>query len=751
MSLQVCAMVHAMAHLLHRLGTFAVRRRRAVLVGWLLAFVLLGGLATAFKGTFSSAFTIPGTESQKAAELIAKRIPGANADAAVGKVVFAAPAGQSLQTAERKAAIQESVAALGKVSTVASAADPFTAKAVSEDGRIAYADLSFTVGQMDVTAAQTDAIAAATTAATNAGVRVEYGGAAAAKPADPPIGEVLGVAVAMLVLAVTFGSLLAAGLPLLTGIFGVGIGMLGIMLASGFTQLGSTTSTLAAMLGLAVGIDYTLFILSRHRTQVKDGMAIDASIAKAVGTAGSAVVFAGATVIIALVALLVTGVPFLAQMGIAAAATVAIAVLLSLTFTPALLAVAGPRAIRGKLFSAELHDAEAGEKPSLGARWIGLVMRRRVLAIAVVAIALVALAIPALNMRLGLPGDGSAAPATTQRQAYDLLTTGFGPGFNGPLAVVADLAGVPGAQRAADTVAAQLRTLDGVAAVAPPTLNAGKDLAIIGVVPGSGPSSPATENLVNAIRGKAPAVQHETGARLAVTGETAMNIDISQRMSDALIPYLAVVVGLALVLLLLAFRSIVVPLTAIGGFLLTIVASFGVVTAVFQEGVLAGLFGVAQTGPLISLLPILIIGVIFGLAMDYQVFLVSRMREEVSHGGTPQDAIRDGFRHSARVVTAAGLIMIAVFSGFILPNDPIVKSIGLAFATGILIDAFLIRMTLIPALMSILDHRAWWLPRWLDRIVPNVDIEGTSLEQHATARPTLRPVADPAGWSGRAR
>jgi RND superfamily putative drug exporter len=722
-----------MAHLLHRLGAFAVRRRRTVLVGWLLALTLLGVLAMGLKGTFSSEFSIPGTESQRAAELVAERIPGANPDAASGRVVFAAPAGTTLRTAERKAAVQETVAALGKVAKVASATDPFAAGTISPDGRIAYTDLGLTVGPQEVTPTQTDAIAAATEAATQAGIRIEYGGVAAPVESEQPTGEVLGVVVALVVLAVTFGSLLAAGLPLLTGVLGVALGSLGITLASGFTDLTDTSLTLVLMLGLAVGIDYTLFILSRHRSQVRDGMTIEASIARAVGTAGSAVVFAGATVVIALVALVVTGVPFLAQMGVAAAATVAIAVLLSLTFVPALLAAAGHRALRGKVFSHDRHDAGAGEKPTVGARWIALVVRHRWLAIGGVTVALLALAAPALTMRLGLPDDGTAAPATTQRQAYDLLATGFGPGFNGPLTVVADLEGVADPERAADTAAARLSKLANVATVTPPFLDDNQDLAIITVIPGSGPSAAATTDLVTAIRDDAAATHEQTGARVAVTGQTATNIDISQKMSDALVPYLAVVVGLAVLLLLLAFRSVLVPLTAIAGFLLTIAASFGVVTLVFQDGVLAGLFGVAQTGPLISLLPILIIGVIFGLAMDYQVFLVSRMHEEVSHGATPRDAVRDGFRHSARVVTAAGLIMISVFSGFILPHDPIIKSIGLAFAVGILIDAFLVRMTLIPALMAVLDHRAWWLPRWLDRILPNVDIEGASLERSAAA------------------
>lgn len=399
------------------------------------------------KGTFTSELRIPGTESQAANELVSERTPGANADAAGGKVVFAAPAGESLQSAKRKAAIEASVAALGKVPKVASAGDPFAAKTLSKDGRIGYSDLTFTVDQPEVTKTQTDAIEAATKPATDAGLRVEYGGSAAPVKAEAPIGEALGVAVAMVILTVTFGSLLSAGLPLLTGLFGVGIGTLGIMLGSGFTELTDTSTALVVMLALAVGIDYTLFILSRHRTQVKDGMSIDASIAQAVGTAGSAVVFAGATVVIALVALLVTGVPFLAQMGLGSAFAVAMAVLLSLTFTPAILAVAGDRAVRGKLFSQHLPDAETGEKHSLGARWIALVMRRRLLAIGVVGVALIALALPALNMRLGLPNDGDSGPDTTQRQAYDLLSTGFGPGLNGPLTVVADLERASSPQR----------------------------------------------------------------------------------------------------------------------------------------------------------------------------------------------------------------------------------------------------------------------------------------------------------------
>ncbi|MBE2315850.1 MMPL family transporter [Solirubrobacter sp. CPCC 204708] len=683
-----------MARLLHRLGAFSARRRRLVLTGWLLGLIVLAGLALAFRGSFSDEFKVPGTESQAAVELIERAVPQARADGATGRVVFASD--EALDREALGAAVQR----LGGVPDIASATPPV----VSQDGRVAYTDLQFAVPEMEVTAAQTDAIAQA---AEDAAPQVEFGGAAAPAHSELPIGEAVGVLVAMLVLAVTFGSLLAAGLPLLTALIGVGFGMLGIQLASGLTDLTSTSITLAAMLGLAVGIDYALLILSRHRTQVRDGMGIPDSIALAVGTAGSAVVFAGATVMIALVALLMTGTPFLAQMGIAAAATIAIAVFASITLVPALLAFGGERLVRGKVFGGAKSDTH-----TLGARWVALVMRRPLIAAGAVIVALGALAIPALDVRLGLPNDGTSGPETTERQAYDLVAKGFGVGANGQLTIVAR-GGDPAA------TAKTLATLPDVAAVAPPQPVG--ELALISVTPASGPSSAATEALVERIR------DTRFSAEVLVTGQTATNIDVSQKMSDSLIPYLAVVVGLAVILLMIAFRSILVPLTAIGGFLLTIAASFGAVVLVFQEGFGADLIGVTQTGPLISLLPILIIGVIFGLAMDYQVFLVSRMHEEYAHGSTAREAVADGFRHSARVVTAAALIMISVFAGFVIPDDPIIKSIGFAFAVGIAIDAFLIRMTLIPALMTLLGARAWWLPRPLQRVIPNLDIEGAAL------------------------
>ena len=432
---------------------------------------------------------------------------------------------------------------------------------------------------------------------------------------------------------------------------------------------------------------------------------------------------------IALAALTVVGIPFLTAMGLAAAATVAVAVLVAITLVPALLGFAGTKLMKGKNFETGPRAAS----PTTGSRWVAFVTRHRVPAVLLTVIALGAAAVPVLNMRLGLPDDSTAAPSETNRKAYDLLTEGFGPGFNGPLTIVVDAARGGSAQQAANAVAAEFRGHDDVAAIGRPTLNEAGDTAIVALTPRSGPSTERTKELVADIRDRAGALDEQLNAEILVTGATATNIDVSDRMAAALVPYLIVIVGLAMLLLTIAFRSVLVPLTALGGFLLTIGAAFGMTVLVFQEGFAAGLFGVEQTAPIISLLPVLIIGILFGLAMDYQVFLVSRMREEHVHGADPDRSVKEGFRHGARVVTAAALIMGAVFSGFILEDDAIIKSIGFALAFGILVDAFVVRMTLIPALMSLLGTRAWWLPRWLDRALPRVDIEGETLRSDHAA------------------
>jgi RND superfamily putative drug exporter len=747
-----------MATVLYRLGRFSYRRRGLVALLWLFVLALAGVGAATLQGPTSGAFSIPGTESQRATELLSERMPQAAEDGAVARVVFTADDG-TLTDPGPAAAIATVTEELRKQPKVAAVTDALQGRQVSQDLRTGFTTVDYAVSPLDLTEADHEELLRIGRTAEPAGVTVEFTGTAVREGGEEMPVEAIGIAVAAVVLAITFGALLAAGLPLLTAVVGVGLGVLGIAIASGFFELSGTTQTLAVMLGLAVGIDYALFIVSRYRHELLAGRDGEEAAGRALGTAGSAVVFAGLTVVIALAALTVVGIPFLAQMGLAAAGTVAGAVVIALTLLPALLGYIGPRILgrRGTAAKDTESDAVEGGRPAMGERWATAVVRRRWLTAAGSLLVLGVVAVPAADLRMALPSDGTASHETTQRRAYDNLSLGFGPGTNGPLAIVADLAAVPAADRkaAVATVQSTLTGLDGVAMVMPAAFNPAGDTAVLSLIPGSGPSDEATETLVHAIRGQAGDVREQTGATMYVTGQTAVNIDVSEKLAEALLPYLAVVVGLAFVLLTLVFRSLLVPLKATLGFLLSVAATFGAVVAVFQYGWLAELIGVDTTGPIVSFLPVLLIGILFGLAMDYEVFLVTRMREEHVHGADADHSVVLGFRHGARVVTAAAVIMISVFAGFVLTDDPIIKSIGFALAFGVLVDAFVVRMTLVPAVMSLLGNRAWWLPAWLDRVLPDVDVEGEkltrSLEERSHAAPHLPTpregarVEEPAG------
>ncbi|MGW3556928.1 MMPL family transporter [Streptomyces sp. NPDC000963] len=708
-----------MATFLYKLGRSAFRRRRLVALLWVALLALAGvGAATAPTAT-SSSFSIPGTEAQRAFDLLEERFPGAGADGATARVVFKAPEGRKVTDAAHKAVVEETVAALKSGSDqIVSVADPYTARAVSQDGSTAYVSVAYKVNAMELTDGTREALKQAGHEAQGKGLTVEVGGDALQTMPETGAGEIVGVVIAGFVLVVTFGSLVAAGLPLLTAIIGVGIGVSSITALANVLDLGSTTSTLAMMIGLAVGIDYALFIVSRYRAELAEGRSKEEAAGRATGTAGSAVVFAGLTVVIALVGLAVVNIPMLTKMGFAAAGTVVIAVLIALTLIPALLGFAGDKVVGRKQRKGEASGDAKEEKPNGGTRWARFVIRRPVLVLLVGVLGLGAIAVPAASLEMGLPDDGVKPVSTTERRAYDMLSDGFGPGFNGPLLVVVD-----GDKATADKTVSTIKKLEGWAAVTPATPNKAGDAAMITVVPKDRPSSVATEDLVHDIR-------NATGDDVLVTGATAMNIDFSQKMNDALVPYLALVVGLAFLLLTLVFRSVLVPLKAALGFLLSVVAALGAVVAVFQWGWLGGLFGVEQTGPIMSMMPIFMVGVVFGLAMDYEVFLVTRMREAYVHGERPGEAIVTGFRHSARVVTAAAVIMIAVFSGFIGMTDQMIKMIGFGLAVAVLFDAFVVRMAIVPAVLALLGHKAWWLPKWLDRALPNVDVEGEGLARH---------------------
>ncbi|MEV5145549.1 MMPL family transporter [Streptomyces sp. NPDC052727] len=723
-----------MATFLYKLGRLAFRRRHFAALIWVALLTLAGVGAASAPAAGNTSFSIPGTEAQKAFDLLEQRFPGMSADGATARVVFRAPKGEKMTDAVNKATVEKTVKELGSGSEVVSVADPYTGHAVSENGTIAYASVKYEVSGMELEDSSKDALKDAAQDARDAGLTVEIGGDALTATPETGSSEIIGIAVAAVVLVITFGSLLAAGFPLLTAIIGVGIGVSAITALAGALDLGSTTSTLASMIGLAVGIDYALFIVSRYRAELAEGREREDAAGRAVGTAGSAVVFAGLTVVIALVGLSVVNIPMLTKMGIAAAGTVAIAVLIALTMIPALLGYAGrrikPAGQKSRLLGGGRTPKKPG-RPNMGTRWAGFVVRRPVAVLLLGVLGLGAAAIPAASLELGLPDDGSQPASTTQRRAYDLLSEGFGPGFNGPLMIVVDAKDSADPKAAFAEVGDEIKGLKDVVTVTPATPNKAGDTATITVVPDSKPSSTTTEDLVHAIRDKGADIARETGSQVLVTGSTAMNIDVSQKLNDALLPYLALVVGLAFLLLIVVFRSILVPLKAALGFLLSVMAALGAVVAVFQWGWLSGLMNVEETGPVMSMMPIFMVGVVFGLAMDYEVFLVTRMREAHVHGEKPSQAVVTGFKHGARVVTAAAVIMMAVFSGFIGSSESMVKMIGFGLAIAVFFDAFLVRMAIVPAVLALLGKRAWWLPKWLDRALPNVDVEGEGLRAHA--------------------
>ena len=716
-----------MATFLYRLGRFSFRRRRLVLMLWIAVLAAVGIGAAGVSSSTSDTFAIPGTQSQKALDLLEKEFPQASADGATARVVFEAPAGQKLTSAAHKAEVESLVGDLKSASQVASVADPYTGGTVSKDGSVAYAQVTYKVAQADVTDAARADLEHVAEQGERAGLAVSMGGTAVNEESHQSAAELIGIVIAALVMVITFGSLVAAGLPLLTALFGVLAAICGITVATSFIDLSSSTSTLALMLGLAVAIDYALFIVSRYRGELKEGHDPEEAAGRALGTAGSAVVFAGLTVVIALAGLSVIGIKILSDIGLGAAFAVVVAVVIALTLLPAMLGFAGKRISAGKLKTRRMRAIEQGEREPMGVRWARFVLRNPVKVLGVSVAGLLLLAVPALSLQLGMPGDSTATPGSTQRIAYDTVTDGFGAGYNGPLTVVVDARGSDDPKAAAQDAVTLLDDLPDVASVSPVSFNETGDVALIRAVPGSSPTSEDTVGLVSDIRDRGAALHDDTGAELMVTGTTALNIDISGKLNDALIPYLCVVVGLALILLMLVFRSILVPLKAAAGFLLSVLATLGVVVAVFQWGWLADVFGVDQTGPIVSVLPIFMVGVVFGLAMDYQVFLVTRMREEYVHGAEPREAVIAGFRHGARVVTAAAIIMISVFAGFLFSDTALIKSIGLGLAAAVFFDAFVVRMTIVPAVMALLGRRAWALPRRLDRILPNVDVEGEKL------------------------
>ncbi len=731
-----------MATLLYRLGAFAARRRYLMLVGSLLVVATVATLGIVFAGSLQSSASVPGSPAQAALDSMDRHFPSSQTQTA--EIVVQAPRGRSLSEPGMQSALHSQIAAVARLPKVTAVSNP--GEQSSPDGRTTLVQIAFSISKDDSVPSRTlDALKATGVPVERAGATVLFGGDAFRQaPALFGAPEVVGVLVAMLILLITFGSMLAAGLPLLTAVIGVAATITGLVGTASIVGIFDNAPILAAMLGLAVGIDYALFIVSRHRSQLAAGMTVQASIARACATAGTAVAFAGLTVLIALSGLSVARVPLLTSMGLASAAAVAVALVLALTLLPALLAIAGAKLIPKP--GSRAYSRARANTPTLGSRWVTAVLRHPKLSLVAVVVGLLTIAAPTLQLKLALADDGSEARTSSSRQAYDVAAEAFGPGVNGPLILLVE--GSRGTSSGiADKLRAQVRNMHDVAGVSPTQLSTDGLAARVQITPTSGPRATATSQLVTRLRSLTREVSSSSGEYVAVTGTTAVSIDVAEKLNGAILPFTVVVVGLALLLLLLAFRSIAIPIKATVGFLLSIGASFGATVAVFQWGWLADTLGVQSVGPIASFSPIITMAVLFGLSMDYEFFLVSSMRENHDATGNNHDAIVAGARNAARVVTAAALIMIAVFVSFLFSKAPNIMPVAFALGVGVLVDAFAVRMTFVPAALSLLGDRAWRLPRWLDRIVPSLDVEGTQIDQAPTEPTQDQPARVPVGMA----
>lgn len=736
-----------MSSFLYGLGHACFRARRRVLIAWLAALVLLVGLGGATMGKFSDKFDIPGAPAAEALTQLRQTFPQVTGVRAT--VLVVAPTGRTVDDPQLRQGIERGIDILkedsGLVDSATSPFDEFVKGMVNPDRSAAMINVSLKrTDASEITDAEREHLqeqAAEIQRLMPAGSTVAMGGEAFSIEV-PKISavEAVGVGIALIVLILTFGSVLAGFVPIATALIGVLVSMAPMLFATRFTSLSSTTPMLALMLGLAVGIDYALFIISRHRDQLGRGMELEESVARSVATAGSAVVFAGLTVVIALVGLTLSGIPFLGAMGIFAAITVAFQVLVALTLVPAFLGFLGER-LRPKHGRGEIdHEAQAAKQQrSIWSRWVRLVTRAPIVTIALVLVGLGALAVPAKDMHLSLPNSGQHKITAPDRITYDLIGQKFGPGYNGPLIVTADIIQSTDPLKLVDDLKAEIAALPGVASVPVATPNPNADTAFIQVIPTGGPTDESTKQLVQTLRDHQDQWQQRYGTETAVTGITAIQIDITDKLAAALVPFGIFVVGFSLILLTMVFRSIAVPIKATVGYLLSVGVAFGATAMVFSYGWGKSLINLEKPMPVISFYPILLMGILFGLAMDYEVFLVSRMREDYVHGdprnpNRARHAIETGFVGSAKVVTAAAVIMFAVFAFFVPNGEGPIKPIAFGLAVGVAVDAFVVRMTLVPAVLALLGDKAWWLPRWLDRRLPSFDVEGEALEHMLALR-----------------
>lgn len=740
-----------MARLLYRVGRFSARHRLLTFLTWTLTLVVLAVITLTGMKFSDGAFEIPGTESSTALNTVEREFPDTATQPGTGslQVVVQTPDDENVTdpaAAARIIELRENLSGLPHVKTVSDPLDPANPY-ISPD--LSTAVLSVDLSGITDANAETvydEVLEAAENQRDQDWKTAEVGGSlGSGVPEILGPSEIVGVAIAFLVLVLTFGSLRAAGANMVGAIVGVGVGILGVLASSALYPIGSITPILAVMLGLAVSIDYGLFVLARFRAELRAGREIDDAIGISVGTAGSSVVFAGTTVIIALTGLAVVNIPFITEMGLAGAVAVLIAILMALTLLPALMMSMGhnvlPRKERSRYKRSVAPTRESGLVSHRGKeqntrigyleRWGASVVKHPLLTVIGAVTLLVIMAVPVLSLKTSLSMPGGEDPQSTQRAAYNLIAEKFGDGAQNPLIVLAEGQAISKAQ---PDIMSTLESIHDVQTVFPSGVSTTGDTAIFTVIPESGAVDEATKDLVRDIRKFSNTIP---GVSLQVTGVTAVGIDVDQKLGDALVLYIVLIVGLSLILMMIMFRSILVPLIATAGFLLSLGAGLGVTVAVFQWGWLGSLFAAPLGNPLLSLLPILIVGILFGLAMDYQVFLVSRIHEAHSKGLPAREAILDGFGRTAFIVVAAATIMAAVFGGFALSPSSLVASIALALAVGVVADAFLVRMVIVPAILALTGEAAWWLPKWLGRVLPHIDAEGSALEA-----PTVSTVRD---------
>ncbi len=726
-----------MARLLDRLGRRAARLHWLVVVLWVVAIAGVFVASKAADGAYNDSFTIPGAQSQEAADLLERDFP--ELSGVTASVVFESTSG-TLTSGENKRAVDRTIANTAKLDGVVGTPTLTLAPSGEFENEIGFARVQYSGQIQDLPKdAFTQLERAAAPAARAPNLEVSFGGELVDFDNPPPAGNAdeIGLFFAVVILVFALGSVLAMGLPVSTALLGLGLGIGSLSLLSAFTDIGTVAPTLGTMIGLGVGIDYSLFVLMRHRNNLADGMEMHASIGRAVATAGQAVLLAGTTVIIALCGLFLSGIPYVGRLGFSAALVVLVMMIAALTLLPALMGLVGRGVVRW-------HIPGIGPKPQrtttdhgLGAtevhgrtRYAKLVVRRPWLFAVPILLVLATLAIPARDIRLGETDDGSAPRSSTQRVAYDTLAKGFGPGFNGPLLVAIQLPGRDGRAIAGD-VSSALSSKDGITQTLPPEFsdparpNRSK-AAVVVAFPATSPDSKSTEHLIATLRDTTlPEALHGTGAQAYVGGLTAEFIDLGHKIQDGLPVFIVFVMGLSLLLMLVVFRSVLAGATASLLNLLSVAAAYGVITAVFQQNIGASIIGVDQSMPIVSFVPLMLFAILFGLSMDYQVFFLSGVREEYSRSADSRRAVIFGLAGSARVITSAALIMFTVFASFIVNPTPVVKMFGLGLAIAVLFDAVIV-LGLMPALMTVYGRAGWWIPRWLDRVLPRLEIDSRS-------------------------